>query len=487
MTRGRGLPGAPDNEYGWEKLYAERMAQAYGRRYGMIVRIARFQNCYGPEGTWSGGREKAPAAMCRKIAEAAGRRHDRGVGRRHRDALLHLRRRHGRRHLTADALRPRGRREHRLPRVRVGRRAGAARGRGRGQADPHRARRRSGRRAVAQLQQRAHRRRSAGGRRSRRARASRTYPWIKAQVEAARAVGVWRPSSSGAARGQFFTRVATNCSVANSPTLRVKAISSPFISAPCTRCASAAPIASNVSTKDTSSPVTVALEEIGLAGLTHALERGLAGQLLALRLEVERVLLRPTCVSKAAVHFPLTSAASSGAAARARMRARNKVAVLRASSSRSRGPRRAVSDVGSGVYSRRVNAVRNALSLAARPPARRAGSCATTSAALAATLSAVKPYFSITTLSGAEAPKRSSMPTIAPNGPTYFCQPVRHAGLDRDARAGPPAAGPRRGTPAAGASNSSQRGHADDAGVMPAAASCARASTAQRAPRSRWR
>jgi len=63
-------PAMPDNEYGWEKLYAERMAMAYGRRYGMAVRIARFQNTYGPKGTWTGGREKAPAAMCRKVAEA---------------------------------------------------------------------------------------------------------------------------------------------------------------------------------------------------------------------------------------------------------------------------------------------------------------------------------------------------------------------------------------------------------------------------------
>jgi nucleoside-diphosphate-sugar epimerase len=63
-------PALPDNEYGWEKLYAERMAMAYGRRTGMIVRLARFQNTYGPEGTWRGGREKAPAALSRKIAEA---------------------------------------------------------------------------------------------------------------------------------------------------------------------------------------------------------------------------------------------------------------------------------------------------------------------------------------------------------------------------------------------------------------------------------
>jgi GDP-D-mannose 3',5'-epimerase len=63
-------PALPHNEYGWEKLYAERTARAYGRRYGMVVRLARFQNCYGPEGTWRGGREKAPAAMCRKVAQS---------------------------------------------------------------------------------------------------------------------------------------------------------------------------------------------------------------------------------------------------------------------------------------------------------------------------------------------------------------------------------------------------------------------------------
>ena len=61
-------PALPDNEYGWEKLYSERVAMAFARRTGMQVRIARFQNCYGPEGTWTGGREKAPAAICRKVA-----------------------------------------------------------------------------------------------------------------------------------------------------------------------------------------------------------------------------------------------------------------------------------------------------------------------------------------------------------------------------------------------------------------------------------
>jgi nucleoside-diphosphate-sugar epimerase len=70
MIEAEAFPAQPDNEYGWEKLYSERVALAYERRYGMQVRIARFQNCYGPEGTWMGGREKAPAAMCRKVAEA---------------------------------------------------------------------------------------------------------------------------------------------------------------------------------------------------------------------------------------------------------------------------------------------------------------------------------------------------------------------------------------------------------------------------------
>lgn len=70
MTEEAAVPANPDNEYGWEKLYSERVALAYGRRYKMPVRIARFQNCYGPEGTWRGGREKAPAAICRKVALA---------------------------------------------------------------------------------------------------------------------------------------------------------------------------------------------------------------------------------------------------------------------------------------------------------------------------------------------------------------------------------------------------------------------------------
>ncbi len=63
-------PADPDSEYGWEKLFSERLYMAYHRNYGMQVRIARFHNIFGDEGTWTGGREKAPAALCRKIAEA---------------------------------------------------------------------------------------------------------------------------------------------------------------------------------------------------------------------------------------------------------------------------------------------------------------------------------------------------------------------------------------------------------------------------------
>jgi GDP-D-mannose 3', 5'-epimerase len=62
-------PAAPDSEYGWEKLFSERLYLAYMRNYGVQVRIARFHNIFGPEGTWRGGKEKAPAAMCRKVAE----------------------------------------------------------------------------------------------------------------------------------------------------------------------------------------------------------------------------------------------------------------------------------------------------------------------------------------------------------------------------------------------------------------------------------
>jgi nucleoside-diphosphate-sugar epimerase len=63
-------PAAPDSEYGWEKLFSERLYLAYGRNYGMEVRIARYHNIFGPEGSWNDGKEKAPAAVCRKVATA---------------------------------------------------------------------------------------------------------------------------------------------------------------------------------------------------------------------------------------------------------------------------------------------------------------------------------------------------------------------------------------------------------------------------------
>jgi GDP-D-mannose 3',5'-epimerase len=63
-------PAAPDSEYGWEKLFSERLYLSYMRNYGVDVRIARFHNIFGPKGTWEGGKEKAPAAMCRKVSEA---------------------------------------------------------------------------------------------------------------------------------------------------------------------------------------------------------------------------------------------------------------------------------------------------------------------------------------------------------------------------------------------------------------------------------
>lgn len=69
-TEESAYPAAPDSEYGWEKLFSERLFLALMRNYGIQVRVARYHNIFGPQGTWAGGREKAPAAMCRKVAEA---------------------------------------------------------------------------------------------------------------------------------------------------------------------------------------------------------------------------------------------------------------------------------------------------------------------------------------------------------------------------------------------------------------------------------
>lgn len=65
-------PANPDSEYGWEKLFSERLYLTYARNHNLNIRVARYHNIYGPEGTWEGGREKAPAAMCRKVASIPG-------------------------------------------------------------------------------------------------------------------------------------------------------------------------------------------------------------------------------------------------------------------------------------------------------------------------------------------------------------------------------------------------------------------------------
>jgi GDP-D-mannose 3',5'-epimerase len=71
LKEGDAYPADPDNFYGWEKLYTEKMCEAYHRDYGMDIRVLRYHNVYGPEGTYEGGREKSPAALCRKVAEAS--------------------------------------------------------------------------------------------------------------------------------------------------------------------------------------------------------------------------------------------------------------------------------------------------------------------------------------------------------------------------------------------------------------------------------
>jgi GDP-D-mannose 3', 5'-epimerase len=70
-TEASAYPAAPDSEYGWEKLFSERLYLAYNRNHGLDVRVARFHNIYGPLGTWQGGKEKAPAAICRKVIAAS--------------------------------------------------------------------------------------------------------------------------------------------------------------------------------------------------------------------------------------------------------------------------------------------------------------------------------------------------------------------------------------------------------------------------------
>jgi GDP-D-mannose 3',5'-epimerase len=80
-------PAAPDTEYGWEKLFSERLYLAYNKNYGMTNKIARYHNVYGPYGTWDGGKEKAPAAICRKVAKAIDKIEIWGNGEQHRSFL----------------------------------------------------------------------------------------------------------------------------------------------------------------------------------------------------------------------------------------------------------------------------------------------------------------------------------------------------------------------------------------------------------------
>jgi nucleoside-diphosphate-sugar epimerase len=68
LSEDSAYPANPDSEYGWEKLFSERLYMSYARNYGMRVRIARFHNIFGPMGSWNNGKEKAPAALCRKVA-----------------------------------------------------------------------------------------------------------------------------------------------------------------------------------------------------------------------------------------------------------------------------------------------------------------------------------------------------------------------------------------------------------------------------------
>jgi GDP-D-mannose 3',5'-epimerase len=70
LSEDSAYPANPDSEYGWEKLFSERLFLAYNRNFGIPIAIARYHNIFGPEGTWQGGREKAPAAICRKVASA---------------------------------------------------------------------------------------------------------------------------------------------------------------------------------------------------------------------------------------------------------------------------------------------------------------------------------------------------------------------------------------------------------------------------------
>ena len=87
-------PALPEDGYGWEKLFSERMCRHFREDFGTATRVARYHNVYGPHGTWDGGREKAPAAICRKVrGPSSTAERDRDLGRRAPDAELHVHRR----------------------------------------------------------------------------------------------------------------------------------------------------------------------------------------------------------------------------------------------------------------------------------------------------------------------------------------------------------------------------------------------------------
>ena len=149
-------PAAPDSEYGWEKLFSERLYLAYNRNFGMRNRVARYHNIFGPEGTWQGGKEKAPAAICRKVASSAERRLDRNLGRRTADALVPLHRRVPGRHPAPDALAVRRTGQHRVRGDGHHQYAGRRGGGHRGQEDRYQPHPRPVGRARPQFRQQAH-------------------------------------------------------------------------------------------------------------------------------------------------------------------------------------------------------------------------------------------------------------------------------------------------------------------------------------------
>ena len=99
-------PADPEAGYGWEKLFTEQLCRYYLHDFGFETRIVRFHNVYGPLGTYEGGKEKAPAAISRKVALARGRRVHRSLGRWQTDPLVHVHRRLHRRPAAADGQRP---------------------------------------------------------------------------------------------------------------------------------------------------------------------------------------------------------------------------------------------------------------------------------------------------------------------------------------------------------------------------------------------